>query len=177
MSNQRGYSVPAFLILLLLLVAVPVLYWVSTNDLSASSQDVRGASTTGSILAKPGFKISVSSKANTWDLVEFLCKSLEECTDSLTSGRRLGTVSGGAADMHEIVVEYTSEWDDYKYIKYFVRSGWYSQSQPFDVVDVGEIPGAEVYNISEGMQTYQTVIAPTSSLESSFYSSSHFSDF
>lgn len=176
-TSQRGYSAPVIIIIALLLLAVPVFYFTRTKNLSLfSSVDVQGASSVGNINAQPGFSVSIISDSETWDLVEYLCKDLKECTASLTSGRRLGTVSGGKTDLHEVVVTSASEWDSYDYVKYFVRSGWYSQNKMFRVANLGDVPGSQVRTISDGAVSYEVVISPTKDLRNNFYSSAVFSD-
>lgn len=177
LTSQRGYSAPVIIIIALLLLALPVFYFVRDNNLSPfSSRNIQGASSVGNINSYPGFNVSIVSDSETWDLVEYLCKDLKECTLSLTSGRRLGTVSGGKTDLHEVVVGYTPKWDNYSYVKYFVRSGWYSQNKMFKVVDLGDAPGSEVRTISDGAVSYEVVIMPTKNLKNNFYSSAIFSD-
>jgi hypothetical protein len=174
---QKGYSVPLIIILVLGLLAVPAYYWTTTNSVNfSSSKTVKGISTTGNIYASPGFSVSVTSNAETWDLVEYLCKTLEDCTSSLNSGSRWGTISGGKTDLHEVVVESSQDWDDYKYIKYYVRSGWFSKDKGFDVVSIGDMSGSKVHKIVEGGTEYQVVITPVSDLMYSFHKSAHFSD-
>lgn len=177
MLRQKGYSVPLFLIVTLVVLTVPAYYWVSTNQLNVSaSRDIRGAASTGNSHSAPGFSVSIVSASPTWDLVEYLCKSQEECSTSLTSGRRLGTVSGGETEFHEVIVEYSAEWQDYKYIKYFVRPGWNASDSNFTVSTLGDIPGSEVLSLAENGDEYVAVIAPISSLKNGFYTSATFSN-
>lgn len=172
--DQKGFAVPLMLIVVLLILAVPAYYIISS--LPTSSSDIRGASSEGNINDRPGFSVSITSTSSTWDLVEYLCGSLDECTTSLTSGRRWGTVSGGQTDLHDVVVEYSDEWSNYEYIKYFVRSGWYAQGKDFNVVSAGNVPNSDVFKVSDGNESYDVVVAPVSVLSNGFYSSAHFSD-
>jgi hypothetical protein len=118
----------------------------------------------------------VVSGVGTWDLVEYLCESLDECTDSAYSGKRWGTLSGGSSTGHEVVVEATKEWEDYEYIKYFVRPGWASDSVVFDVVDMGDLPESQVYTLSDGISSYNVVVSPISEVISKYSKSATFSD-
>jgi hypothetical protein len=175
--KEKGYSVPLVLIIVLVLFSVPLFYWVTSNDFNASaSRNIRGATTSNNVNERPGFSVNITSTSQTWDLVEYLCRTQEECTTSLTSGRRLGTISGGQTDLHQVIVEHTKEWDGYKYIKLYVRSGWYSAEREFNVISAGKIPGSQIYTLSEGSETYEVLVAPIAEVASTFFESAHFSD-
>jgi hypothetical protein len=163
---------------MLALMSIPTYYWVSNNQLDYLTQEnnVKGVSTMKQSSTTAGFGVSIVSSSATWDFVEYLCKTESECLSDLNSGRRLGTVSGGETDLHEVVIEYTPDWNDYEYVKYFVRSGWNSTGKIFNVVSLGEIPGSELYEITEGGEVYNVVLAPISSVKDSFYRSATFSD-
>lgn len=175
-SKENGFSA-LILIIVLGLLAIPIYYWVSTNSLGIyKDTEVKGAQTTGRAYSRPGFSVSIVSNSPTWDLVEYLCTSEEECLKSIDSGRRLGTVSGGKTDFHEVVVDYNPEWDNYDYIKFFVRTGWGSNDTEFQVTEVGDIPGSTIKVISDGTMKYEVVIAPTELLKNTYFASSSFSD-
>lgn len=177
LRKDLGFSIPIVIMIVLFLLIVPVYFFVHTNNFnSSSSANIKGAQTVGDAYAKPGFSVSVTAQASTWDLVEYMCKSLDECLTSVTAGSRLGTVSGGTTDLHEVVVSYSDEWKDYEYIKFYVRSGWYTNGSMFKVVELGNVPGSDIYTLSDGTNSYETVIAPISSLTKNFYSSATFSD-
>lgn len=176
-NAQQGFSALLLLILVLAFIAVPAYYWYSNNTKSLGpASDVQGASAVKNTLASSGFNVSIISNSATWDLVEYLCKTEEECLNSLNSGRRLGTVSGGETDLHEVVVEYSPEWDDYDFIKYFVRSGWYSGGRLFKVRDLGDMPGSVVKQVEDSGDTYDVVLSPISGIKSNFYNSATFSN-
>ena len=172
-SDQRGFSAVVLLITLLVVTSLPVYFLLSKGKDSASQ--VMGASTTVSQM-RPGFSVSISSLAQTWDLVEYLCETKEECLDSLTSGRRFNTVSGGQTELHDVVVNYSKEWDNYSYIKYFVRSGLYKQGTEFKIVNLGDVPGSSVHEVYDGTYKYSIVLLPIKSIQTSFYTSAVFSD-
>lgn len=177
LKKDLGYSVPIVIVIALLLLVIPAYFFIETNNFnSSSSENIRGAQTVGDAYAKPGFSVSITAQAATWDLVEYMCKSLDECISSVTAGSRLGTVSGGTTDLHEVIISYSDEWKDYEYIKFYVRSGWYTEGGMFKVIDLGEVPGSDIYTLSDGTNNYEAVIAPISSLTKNFYSSASFSD-
>lgn len=175
-TTEQGFSAILLLIILVAFMAVPTYYWYSSSQENYAAENVKGASTVGAVSDKPGFSVSVVSESPTWDLVEYLCTDEEECLSSLTAGRRLGTVSGGETDLHEVVVEYSTEWDDYEYVKYFVRSGWAGESASFKVSDLGDIPESALHEIKDGSVIYDVVLSPVTVVSGAFYTSATFSD-
>ena len=157
--NENGFSALLTLLVIFSVVAVPTyfVYYTSTSKEGSTSRletNVRGVSTFRELSTKPGFSVSIESDSATWNLVEYLCNDLDECLSSLNSGRRLGTVSGGETDQHEVVVEYSADWAEYDYIKYFVRSGWYTSSGEFKVVALGDVPGSEKHVIDDNGESF-----------------------
>ncbi len=176
---ERGYAVPLILILVLAILIVPVIFWISTNsvNLSSSTPEVRGAVSVSGNKSSKGFSVTVTANnADTWDLIEYLCQSVDECVVSIDSGRQWGIVSGGKSDLHEVVVNVPNDWQDYDYIKYFVRSGWFGDNRGFKVVSAGNVPGSEVYTIEDAGVAYEVVVTPLDPLYNGFYQSAHFSD-
>lgn len=174
---RNGFSALLLIVLVALLAGLPLLYWGFSNkvNLSKSMDNVRGVISTGSY-ASSGFSILVVSDSETWDLVEYLCKDLQACVSSLNSGERLGTVSGGQTNMHEVIFEPKDGWKDYKYIKVFVRPGWLGSSSSFMVKDLGRAPGSDVYTVKEGQSSYEFVVIPLEGVFSNFYKAATFSD-
>lgn len=179
--NENGFSAVFTLLVIFSVVAVPAyfVYYKSTSDANKSTSletSVRGASSFRDPSSKPGFSVLVQSDSGTWNLVEYLCNDLDECLSSLNAGRRLGTVSGGATDSHEVVVSYSADWAEYDYIKYFVRSGWYTSSGDFKVITLGDIPGSEKHVIDDNGEQFEVVVSPIVNVTNSFYPSATFSD-
>ncbi len=175
---QRGSSVPLFIVITLILLAIPAYYWLSLNNFnfSTSSKNVRGVASIGNVYDKPGFSVTVTSTAETWDLVEYLCSSREECLETLDSGKRLGTISGGSTELHEVFVEYSPKWDEYAFIKFYVRPGWSATQREFKIANLGDIPGATREVVSDGTYIYEVVIAPVVEVKNTFYRSAYFTD-
>lgn len=174
LKNQKGFSVPVLLILALLVLAIPA-YYLSSANLN-ERKAIRGASSVGYESSQPGFGVSVLAQSETWDLVEYLCETKEECLSSLTSGRRLGTVSGGQTELHDIFVAYSNEWEDYSYVKFYVRSGWYAENRKFTITELGNIPGAEVHVLIDSGAEYEVIVAPTKDISTTFFQAASFSD-
>ncbi len=174
---QKGYSVPIVIIAIVLFLLLPLSLFVYKNNfnLSSTPKSVKGASVEGDGFSRPGFSVTISSKNGNWDLVEYLCKSIDECNQSLYSGVRWGVTSGGATENHEVVIE-NGEWEKYSYIKYFVRPAWSSTQRNFKVVSLGSYPDSKIYILSDGSENVETVIAKLISGDTKFYISSSFSD-
>ncbi len=175
--SQKGFTSPILLVPLLILGVMFGAFWFLTNDVnvSTSTQNVKGLSTKESH-AKPGIGVSIISEGGTWDLLEYLCETESACLASLEAGVRWGSVSGGKTSLHEVEIVASKEWENYGYLKYFVRRGWGSQGNAFKVTDLGEFPGAKVHTINSNGITYDVVIAPIDNVTTSFYKSAVFSD-
>ena len=178
MIMQKGYSVPIVIIAIVLFLLLPLTFWTLRNNFSFSSipQNVKGVSIEGGGNLRPGFSVTISSKNGNWDFVEYLCKSLSECGQSLYSGVRWGVTSGGATENHEVVVENSDEWGKYSYVKYFVRPAWSSTQRNFRVISLGSYPDSKVYTLSDGSENVEAVIAKLIPGDTKFYTSSSFSD-
>ncbi|KKS16347.1 MAG: hypothetical protein UU77_C0054G0006 [candidate division WWE3 bacterium GW2011_GWC1_41_7] len=160
------------ILIIVVLVAFPVGYYFYTQNIN--SDNVKGMS--ADVTRKPGFGVEIVSLGGTWDLVEFLCTTLEECTKSAVSGKRSGSVSGGTTQSHEVVVQAKPEWKEYQYIKYLVRPGWSSVDRTFKVLSEGSINGTVVKVLKDGLSSYETVITPVSEVLSVYKQSAIFSD-
>ncbi len=166
---NKGFSLPIVLIVALF-ISLPVMFFFFSTR--ATAPNVKGAFTTANV----GFDVQISSNKGTWDLFEFLCTTKEECTTSLTGGKRLETIGGGQVKTYDVVVEPDQAWNDYKFIKLFVKSGWGSPFRTFSVSDPAQIPGAEVTKITEGLSDYNIILLPITSVQNSFYTSINFTD-
>jgi hypothetical protein len=166
---NKGFSLPIVLIVALFL-SLPVMFFVFSSR--SSMPKVKGVATTSNV----GFDVQISSGKGTWDLFEFLCTTKEECSSSLTSGKRLETISGGQVKTYDVVVEPDQAWNEYKYIKLFVKPGWGSPFRTFTVANKAQIPNVEFVTLTEGNGSYNAIIIPISSVQNSFYSPINFSD-
>lgn len=168
---RRGFSVP--LILIVVVTLTLLVFWVLSAP--SSDRDIKGFSTdqNGN---RAGLSVFVSSDSSSWDLVEYLCETLSECIKSFTSGRRWATVSGGKVTMHEVVIEKSDIWDEYSYMKLYVKPRWGSFGRNFDIESLGNVPESDVYKISDGNESYNVVILPLEKVSSAYYRSAVFSD-
>ncbi len=172
-SNSEGFS-HIFVLISFLAVLGAVGFFMRPNS-STSNPDVLGsAQTTSSSATRNGFSVMVVSNSGNWDFFEYLCSSYEECIESLTAGYQLSTISGGQTDGYEIFVEPSDEWDAYKFIKYYVKSGWTDSNTQF-VPDMTEtIQGAEIHKFENA--NIEAVVAPITPFTTQFYNATSFSD-
>jgi len=163
---RRGSTLPLVMVLVLFLM-VPLGFWFFY---SRNSQDnVKGANVSG---ITNGMYVTVSSTGGTWDLVRYLCKGRSECVGSLSSGLQLETISGGNAQKYQVAFSYESGWDQYAFLKIYLKPGWGSHERTFDINNIGTIPGTTV----EVLDKQQVVLIPLAPIKSGFFKSSDFSD-
>lgn len=161
---QRGFSHPV-LIILILALAIGLLGYYGFDFLDKSHDDVKGVSVIQH--SSSGLSVLLTSPG-TWDLYEYLCSDLTECLASPISGRRYASISGGAVSRHEIIVPYSKDWQDYEYLKMYVRSGWGSTAGKFSLETYGEKEGFVIEELSDGIESVAVLLVPTSSVEKEF---------
>ncbi|OGC56599.1 hypothetical protein A3H26_01760 [candidate division WWE3 bacterium RIFCSPLOWO2_12_FULL_36_10] len=174
---QRGFFIPTVFVIVALLVLVPVLFWLLINRADISKSDnVRGASVVNEKYTKSGFAVSVISKSGTWDLYEYLCKTKDECEVSLNSGKNWGIVSGGETTGHEVMIEASDEWKDYKYLKLFAKPSWLGSDTGYRVIETGDITASEIVKFTDSSKEIETLFIPVSGLFDKYQKSAVFSD-
>jgi len=161
---RKGFS-NLLIIILIVFLLIPVLFW------GYSKYKQRGF-TKGAVSAKNGFAITITSNLGTWDLEKYLCKNKTDCLSSLTSGNKLETVSGGRTEESIIYVKYSSTYSDHSHMKIYVKPGWNSTMRDFEIVNIGDVPSTEAYNL-EGINI---VLIPLQYVSELFNYSAHFSD-
>jgi len=119
----KGFAHPFVLVSVLVLLGIGVAVLAGPRNIAGL---VLGATTRKENVYDTktvGIKVNVVSPATSWDLTEYLCKSRDECTSALTSGKWWSTVSGAATttDGHEIFIEESDGWADYNFIKIVVK--------------------------------------------------------
>lgn len=173
--HQKGFASP-ILVLLLIIVFLLAGFWFFTNDINVSSSaQIQGVSTLASG-ARSGLGVSVASESGNWDLYEYLCVTAEECKQALTSGKRWGTVGGGAAALHQVEIEASAEWENYTHLKIFVKPSWQNISSQYKVLGLGDVPGSEVVKLSDGGVAFDAVLIPLENVSSRYFKSVTFSD-
>lgn len=168
---MKKTSVLPLILIVTVFLVIPIVFWVvsfrSTDD------NIQGARTKN---GDAGASVLVSSKYGTWDLVKYLCQTREECVGSLTSGRVLDTTSGGVTDRQSVVIKYSKDWDSYKFLKVFVKSGWGSSLREFQVSLAGNASGSYVEDVVYNGINYKVVIVPIDIISGSLMEIAEFSD-
>ncbi|HSX39311.1 MAG TPA: hypothetical protein VLI92_01850 [Candidatus Saccharimonadales bacterium] len=172
---QKGSSGLLVIIFIALLVILPVSTWVVIKS-TAKDGSVQGASTVDSSSTSPGFSVNVVAKSSGWDLEEYVCKTLDECSNSPESGMRWATISGGQTALHKVDVLYTSELDSYSYMKVLVKSGWGTSLKTFKISEAGSVPGSKKQTLKDGQVNYDVLLLPLDKVKTAFYTSATFSD-
>lgn len=165
---QYGFTLPVVLIFVLAFLAAPLVFWLSSSK-NSTQPDVQGAQATSS---KEGTYIQVTSEKGSWDLLEYLCKTKEECTSSLTSGKKWEAISGGVTEGSSIKINYSDLWRDYKYLKVFVKSGWGASAHTFMLKNEFGVAEAETTIFGND----QALILPITVVESGSYTFLLFTD-
>lgn len=172
---QKGSSGLLVTILIAFLVALPITFWVVSKSLSEDAS-VKGAATIEEQNAKPGFLVNIVANSGGWELVEYVCTSLDQCTSSATSGSRWASVGGGQTAGHQVVVDYSGDLESYTYMKLLVKSGWGDSLKSFKISDAGAVPNSKTYTLKSDTATYDVVIFPLIAVKDVFYTSATFSD-
>jgi len=167
---KKSSFIPLVFIVSLFLI-VPVSFWMLTSK--PSNDNVRGATIKSDV---KGILVKVDSNYGNWDMSKYLCKSIDDCSSSLVSGKGLDTTSGGTIKDRDIAIEYTSDWADYSYLKIYVRSGWGSQVRDFKVTKLGNVSGMVIQNMTYGGSDYSVVLIPITNLGKSLLPTVRFSD-
>ncbi|MBP7927574.1 hypothetical protein KAZ57_00295 [Patescibacteria group bacterium] len=172
-STSDGFS--HIFVLLSFLAVLGAAGFFMRPQTSTNNQEVLGtAQATSSSAIRKGFSVMVVSTSGNWDFFEYLCSSYEECTESLTSGFQLSTISGGQTDGYEIFVEPSNDWNSYKFIKYYVKSGWTDSATQFTPSMTQDIQGAVIHKFDGS--NIQAVVAPVTPFTTQFYNATSFSD-
>lgn len=170
---RRAFSLP-IVIVLVTLIATPLLAFAFFAR-STQNPTVKGVSTKN-LGAQKGITLQISSISGTWDLYEYLCTSKESCLSSLDAGNRLQTLSGGASEDHEIVIDYSDEMKNYAFLKVYVKSSWGSQGRRFSLQDSGLIAPADYATLKLADTTVDVVLIPVKELSSENSKVIYFSD-
>ncbi len=121
---SKGFAHPYLIIAVLVIVGAGIAFFTGSPNLAGL---VLGAKTRKENVYQnkvDGLKVTVISPKASWDLVQYVCKSRDECEKSATSGKWWATVSGAPTndDGHEVFIEKASGWGDYTYFKVYAKS-------------------------------------------------------
>ena len=120
----KGFAQPYLILAVLVIVGVGIAIFAGSQDLAGF---VLGAKSHKENIYQnnvEGLKVTVISPSSSWDLLQYLCKTRNECETSLTSGKWWATVSGAPTteDGHEVFIEKSDGWSGYPYIKLYAKS-------------------------------------------------------
>ncbi len=166
--SQYGFTLPVVLIFVLAFLAAPLVFWLKGSK-GGEQPNVQGSE---SFSSKEGTYIQVTSEKGPWDLFEYLCKTKEECVESLTSGKKWEAISGGTTVGSSIKINYSELWKDFKYLKVFVKPGWGVSTHSFALKNEFGAVDAE----TKVFDNDQALILPISVLESGNYTFLLFTD-
>ena len=165
--SNEGFSQLHILVAVLALLGGLTFYNSSIKQPQSSSRDAQILGSSQSIREstdKTGLAVTVKSTGPTWDFYEFLCKSYEECASSLEAGYQMPVISGGQTEGHEILIEPSSDWKQYSYIKYYVKNAWGLNSSQFLPVEPVNLPGTKILTSPDGQSFAISSLAELASL-------------
>ena len=167
----------SLLLLAISLLSLPILYWVFNNqfNFSFSGPNVKG-SNIASMEGKNGVLVSIRSNGISWELVEYLCVTREECVADLNSGTHFGTVGGGGSEAatHDFFIEYSRQFDNYSFLKIYLKPGWLNSSMRFLVDEIGTIEGSELVTFENNNSEFDAIIIPLDAIKNSVVKSANF---
>lgn len=167
---RKGSILPVLLIVTTFLL-IPLVYWYF--NYSKMKNNIKGIQ---SGAGDNGFYITIDSTSGRWDLNSFLCEDKDNCLEYLESGKRLETISGGKTTDFRIHFKDNSEWDNYSYLKIYVKGGWGNQEVFYNPIKMGDITGAQLSAIEEQALTSKVVLIPLEEVRNGYYIGPEFSD-
>jgi len=172
---RRGHAHHAVLIFVLF-ASVPVMMWIFLSlKSSAQNPSVKGVSSKEGSTENAALVVNMTSKRGTWDLYEYFCTSIEDCTKAVDSGVRWETLSGGQTDSHEIMISEIPEWRSYKYIKIFAKPSWGAPYRKFDFYYSGG-GDVSVHAFNNKSEEVDAVLVAVQDVKSSLVKEVSFSD-
>ena len=160
---RKGISNLLLILIVMIFLGVPVLFFVISNKDSFSEDNVQGVSTT-EVSTKKNFYVTVDSPTGSWQLMQYLCSDVDTCLESLTAGTELASVSGGASENNQVMITEAFSWSDFSYLKVFVRSGWGMDESSYVISNIGDIPGTQKSSVESTGDEFEVAIIPISSL-------------
>lgn len=130
---HKGLSIPLVIIFLSLFTIFGLAFF-GYEAQDASETSIKGVRSGPSV--RSGFTVALSSTVP-WEFLEYLCTDMEECESSLESGKKYASINGGSTDLQEIDIPASPMWNDYRYIKIFMRSAWGAEQAAFRVDTMG----------------------------------------
>ncbi|MFC1700358.1 hypothetical protein ACFLZ4_01785 [Patescibacteria group bacterium] len=160
---KKGSLLPVVLIVIVFII-LPVSFWYFSNS---SNSNIHGAKT----LDLVGVIVEIDSDG-TWGLSGYLCKTLEGCLSSLDAGEKVKTSGGGKGEGREVKLEYSGKWDEYEFLKVFVKPGWGSDSDDFNIEEFGGTTSSAMHEVED----VEVGIIPLKDIRSGVFEVVKFSD-
>ncbi len=167
---KKSSLVPLIVIVATFLV-IPIVFWALT--FKKTDENIQGARTK---IGAAGVLVKINSTYGTWDMAKYLCKTRDECLESLVSGKILETTSGGGVEDQFVSVRYTKDWDSYEFLKMFVKPGWGSSVRKFYASLTENISRSFVENFTYNGMDYEVVIVPVKGIGDTLLEVAKFSD-
>ena len=161
---RKGIAAP-IIIILFGLITVAVMGLSGLLSSHRRGETVRGVSI--SPAEQPGFSVAVAS-TGTWDLYEYLCTEDDACLESAASGKRYTTVSGAPTAGHEVVLTYSKDWENFDYIKLFVKSGWGVTAVDYNVNVLDSVASEAVTVLKDSSDDLEMLIIPVSAIDDNY---------
>lgn len=168
---MKKTSLLPLVIVIATFLIIPIAFWFLTSK--NTDGNIQGAKTKS---GSAGVVIDIKSSQGTWDLNEYLCKNIDECLESLFSGKPLETISGGVVGDKFITIKYVSEWDSYEFLKIFVKPGWGSTIRKFNASLSNDVSGAYIERFIYGGSDYDVVLVPIKDIKDTLLEIATFSD-
>jgi hypothetical protein len=165
---RKGFSA-LFLIVMVFFLAAPLVFYFTV---SKGDSQIKGASSSEPSI---GFSVNVNSSQGTWDLYEYGCSDIDECRESLFSGKKLTIISGGEVNSHKIDFTGKNASQDVKYIKLFIKPGWGATQRDFTVTS-GSFSGMTLKEFDDDGVTVKALLIPVTAFEADYFSAGSFSD-
>lgn len=120
---SKGFAHPYLIVAVLAVVGVVFAVFTSSSKLAGFVLGSRTYDLDTYQNKVEGLKVTVLSPTSSWDLMQYLCKTREECEKSQTSGKWWATVSGAPTteDGHEVFIEKSPDWEGYGFLKVIVK--------------------------------------------------------
>lgn len=167
---RKSSLIPLALIISVFLI-LPIAFWFINSK--NSNENVQGVKTRSDV---KGVIVKVYSNYGTWDMAKYICKTKEECLSSLVSGKNLDTTSGGVVEEHFVTIEYSQDWNNYEFLKVFVKPGWGSQTRTFKTSVLGGVSGVSVNRVSSGGANYDVILIQLNNIGGELLEAASFSD-
>ncbi len=120
---SKGFAHPYLIVAVLVIIGAGVAVFAGSPRLAGLVLGTKSYDTKNYQNKVDGLKVTVISPNASWDLMQYVCKTRDECEKSPTSGKWWATVSGAPTteDGHEVFIEKSSGWADYGFLKVVVR--------------------------------------------------------